>query len=167
MGLQSAYNAQFCTDTESDIIVEVQVSQQGNDTGLACPMLDQVEEVHGERPAEIWADASYFSIDEVVKMSQTGCIPYFAIPRKNRRGDEKVEDTRYLPKVNDAPAVAACRERMATPEAHESWRGILAFRMTIGLAFSQANFGGKGDSPVGRVILMLHFLKIFHKLSAS
>jgi transposase len=127
-GFNPAYNAQFCTDTESDIIVGVQVSQQGNDTGLACPMLDQVEEVHGERPAEIWADASYFSIDEVVKMSQTGCTPYFAIPWKNSTGKEKVEDTRYLPKVNDAPAVAACRERMATPEAQEKLikRGAVA-----------------------------------------
>jgi transposase len=83
-GFNPAYNAQFCTDMGSNIIVGMQVAQQGNDTGLASPMLDEVHAKHGQMPAEAVADTSYFSVGEVEKASKKGCMPYFAIPEKGQ-----------------------------------------------------------------------------------
>ena len=113
-GFNPAYNAQFCTDAESDIIVWMEVSQQGNDIGLASPMLEKVEEAHGKIPDEILADTGYFNKEEVVTISQKGCVPYIAIPGS---GGEKEEDSRYVPKKNDPPEVAEYRIRMSTGEA--------------------------------------------------
>jgi len=42
-GYRPAYNAQFCTDSQSNIIVGMQVSQQGNDFGLASSLSERVD----------------------------------------------------------------------------------------------------------------------------
>lgn len=122
-GFNPAYNAQFCTDSETNLIVGVQVSQQGNDTGLASPMLEQVREDHGQMPEEALADTSYFSREEIVAVTQKGCTPYIAIPGKGT-----TSETRYQPKKEDAPEVAACRVRMGTKEAKKKLiqRGAVA-----------------------------------------
>lgn len=126
-GFSPAYNAQFCTDTSSDLIVGLQVSQQGNDTGLASCMLAHIQAEQGLLPRTVLADASYFSVQEVVQVSQTGCTPYFAIPGKSP-GEKPGKATRYLPKKNDPPELAAIRERMSTQDAKEKLvqRGAVA-----------------------------------------
>lgn len=113
-GFNPAYNAQFCTDAQSNLIVGVQLSQQGNDTGLASPMVAEVQAHYGHLPQEAVLDSGYFSHDEIVTLSDRGCTPFVAIPRKGAS-----PESYYQPKVKDPPQVAACRLRMATPEAHE------------------------------------------------
>ena len=118
-GFNPAYNAQFCTDTDSNLIVGVQISQQGNDTGLASPMLAQVAADHGQMPDEILADTSYFRKEEVSTVSQMGATPYFAIPGKQAP---------YVPKKGDPPEVVALRLRMASEEGQQKmvFRGAVA-----------------------------------------
>ena len=118
-GFNPAYNAQFCTDTDSNLIVGVQISQQGNDTGLASPMLAQVAADHGQMPDEILADTSYFRKEEVSTVSQMGATPYFAIPGKQAP---------YVPKKGDPPEVIALRLRMASEEGQQKmvFRGAVA-----------------------------------------
>ena len=125
-GFNPAYNAQFCTDTQSNLIVAVLVSQQGNDTGLASPMLQAVLASQGKMPAEILADTSYFSRPEVVAVSQMSCTPVFALPEKGKAKTEP--ETRYMPKPTDPPEVAALRVRMGTEEAQSKLvkRGAVA-----------------------------------------
>lgn len=155
-GFNPAHNAQFCTTLDNDLIVGVQVSQQGNDTGLASPMLDQVARDHGERPQLAVADTSYFGVDEVVAVSQAGqCTPYFAIPWKGR-GQERPENNRYTPKESDPPAVAACRQRMATPQAKEllTKRQAVAERVFAVLdQFNLARVRVRGTQKVRTVLL--------------
>jgi hypothetical protein len=116
-GFNPAYNTQFCTDTTSNLIVGIQVSQQGNDTGLASPMLDQVQADYGTMPKEILADTSYFSKNEVVALIQKGCLPYIAIPNKGVGKQSAETGEQYLPKPTDPPEVASYRVRMGTEEA--------------------------------------------------
>jgi transposase len=122
-GFNPAYNAQFCTDTQSNLIVGVQLSQQGNDTGLASPMLTEVQTNYGLMPAEAVLDSSYFSQDEIVTLCELGCTPYVAIPDKGT-----TPESRYQPKKNDPPQVADCRLRMGTPAGQEmlTIRGAVA-----------------------------------------
>lgn len=115
-GFNPAYNAQFCTDTESNIIVWMDVTQQGNDTGLGSKMLDDVEGAHGKYPDKAIMDTGYFSRDEVVKIAQKGCVPFIAIPGK---APNKDTDYRYIPKKNDQPEVSEFRVRMGKDEAKE------------------------------------------------
>lgn len=117
-GFSPAYNAQFCTDVDSNIIVGVDVSQQGNDTGLASPMLQQIEEDYDQRPKAILADTSYASHDEITSTTQSGTTPYIAIPIKGNQADKSEEDA-YAPHKGDTPEVLAWRERMASPEGQQ------------------------------------------------
>jgi transposase len=117
-GFSPAYNAQFCTDVDSNIIVGVDVSQQGNDTGLASPMLQQIEEDYDQRPKAILADTSYASHDEITSTTQSGTTPYIALPIKGNQADKSEEDA-YAPHKGDTPEVLAWRERMASPEGQQ------------------------------------------------
>jgi hypothetical protein len=47
-GYRPAYNVQFSTATDSQIIVGVDVINIGSDQGQLSPMLDQVEQRYGE-----------------------------------------------------------------------------------------------------------------------
>lgn len=122
-GFRPALNAQFDSDTHSRIIVGMQVSQQGNDTGLASPMQVEVQARLGQMPAEVLIDTSYFSCNEMVTLTKKGCTPIVAIPDKGA-----TPEARFQPKPDDPPQVAACRMRMATPEAQEKLkkRGAVA-----------------------------------------
>jgi transposase len=108
-GFRPAENAQFCTDCESDIIVAVMVTQQGNDTGLASPMMDKIEQDYQVLPEALLADTSYASLEEIVKLSDQGVTPYIAIPIKGKSTAET-----YLPKAKDAQQVADWRIRMGS-----------------------------------------------------
>jgi hypothetical protein len=125
-GFSPAYHAQFCTDTQTDLIVGLQVSQQGNDTGLASPMLEEMQAHYGKLPEEMLADTSYFSRQEIVTLTLKGCTPSIAIPEKGA-----TPESRFQPKPDDPPQVAAFRVRMATPEAQEKLkkRGPVAERV--------------------------------------
>lgn len=117
-GFSPAYNAQFCTDVDSNIIVGVAVSQQGNDTGLASPMLEQIAAEYDQRPQAILADTSYASLAEITRITQSGTRPYIAIPIKGNQAD-KVEEEAYAPHKGDTPEVVAWRERMASAEGQQ------------------------------------------------
>jgi len=117
-GFSPAYNAQFCTDVGSNIIVGVAVSQQGNDTGLASPMLQQIEEAYHQCPEAILADTSYASHDEITTITQSGTIPYIALPLKGIQ-TETVSTDAYIPHKGDTPEVVAWRERMASAEGQQ------------------------------------------------
>jgi transposase len=117
-GFNPAYNAQFCTDVASNIIVGLAVSQQGNDTGLASPMLAQLEADYDQRPTAILADTSYASHDEITTITQQGTTPYIAIPIKGNHADKVVEDA-FAPHKGDTPQVLAWRERLASPEGQQ------------------------------------------------
>ena len=52
-GFRPAYNGQFCTDTPSQIMVGVEVSNAGNDQGQMVPMLDRVADHYGQYPKRL------------------------------------------------------------------------------------------------------------------
>jgi hypothetical protein len=58
-GYNAAYNAQFCTDTGSQIIVGVDMSSSGVDQGQMTPMLSQLKQRYGTAPAEYLVDGGY------------------------------------------------------------------------------------------------------------
>ena len=51
-GFRPAYNVQFATTTDSQVIVGVEVCNSGSDLGQLAPMLDQVQQRYGQEPEE-------------------------------------------------------------------------------------------------------------------
>jgi transposase len=122
-GFNPAYNVQFCTDLDTDLIAGLQLSQQGNDTGLASPMLEELQRRYGKTPEELTGDTSYFSRAEIVTLTRLGCTPYIALPDKGPS-----PESRYQPKPGDPPELVAYRRRMASEDAQKKLkkRGAVA-----------------------------------------
>ena len=64
-GFNPAYNVQFATDTPSQVIVGVDVINQGTDAGQLTPMVEQVEQRTGVRPTEMLADGGFSTKDDL------------------------------------------------------------------------------------------------------
>lgn len=111
-GFRPAYNVQLASDTASGIVVGVQVTNQGTDSGLIDPMLDEVKRRTDRQPEEHLVDAGYTKLATIDKAAERGVTVYAPVPKsRNPSIDENV------PKPNDSEAVAEWRTRMATDEA--------------------------------------------------
>lgn len=68
-GYNPAYNVQFSTDTETQVIVAVDVINQGTDAGQLAPMVEQIEDRTDVRPREVLADGGFATKDEIQQLN--------------------------------------------------------------------------------------------------
>jgi transposase len=120
-GFNPAYNVQFATDTESQIITGVDVINSGSDQGQLAPMLEQHEERYEQRPEEVLVDGGFSKKEDIVTAADRGTTVYAPV-RKSKKADVDP----HAPRADDEPAVAAWRERMATDEAKEIYKARAA-----------------------------------------
>ena len=123
-GFRPAYNVQFATDHDSDVIVGVAVTNAGNDQQQLTPMLEQIARRVG-CPVAVLVDGGYVSHPAIDHATAHGIEVLAPVPR--RRGTN--EPVPVQP--DDSPAVAAWRDRMATDaaKAQYRWRGAIAERI--------------------------------------
>lgn len=115
-GYNPAYNAQLCTDTESQIIVGVDMVTSGVDQGQMTPMLQQLESRYGTAPAEYLVDGGYVTGPEI-NLAATTCTVYAPLPAQ---GSDKLAP--HEKRQGDSKAVVAWRNRMTTDEAKEIYK---------------------------------------------
>lgn len=118
-GFRPAVNVQFATDTDSQVITGVEVTNRGSDQGEMAPMVEQHHERYGVYPGEVLVDGGFAKLDdiEVVSAPDKGCTVFAPVPKpKNEARD------RYEPLPSDSPAVAEWRKRMGTEEAKEIYK---------------------------------------------
>ena len=107
----SAFNVQFATDVETQIIVGVDVTNVGSDMGQMPTMVDQLLKNYGRVPTDILVDGGFTSnrsIDSVTSPPY-GCTVFGPVQKPK-------DPTRnpHLPLPEDSPAVATWRRRMGT-----------------------------------------------------
>ena len=113
-GFRPAYNVQLATDTATQIITGVAVSNSGGDQGKMAPMVHQLEERYGQAPKEMLVDGGFAKKEDIAEVSPpTGGTTVYAPVQKSK----DPERDPHTPRADDAPAVAEWRQRMATPEA--------------------------------------------------
>ena len=118
-GYRPAYNVQFATDTPSQVIVGVEVTNSGGDQGQMAPMVEQIEERHGKSPDEMLVDGGYVKKEDIDKVSAPqGKTTVYAPVMKSKAPDRDA----HTPRSDDTPAVAEWRQRMATDEAKEIYK---------------------------------------------
>jgi transposase len=123
-GYRPAYNVQFATDHDSDVIVGVAVTNASDQHELV-PMLTQIETRTGRGPDTLLVDGGYVghpAIDEATARGVTFVAP---VPHRPGSADPvPVQPT-------DSPAVVAWRARMQTEEAKQQYRyrGAIAERV--------------------------------------
>jgi len=113
-GFRPAYNGQFCTDTPSQIIVGVEVSNAGNDQGQMVPMLDRVADHYGQYPDEALVDGGFVNKDAITAVAAPArnVTLYAPVPNPKDPGRDP-----YQPLPTDSPAVAQWRQRMGSEAA--------------------------------------------------
>jgi transposase len=119
-GFRPGYNVQFATDTESGVIVGVEVTNAGNDGKELPPMLDQLKERYERIPDEALVDGGFATKHAIDQADERGCTVYAPI-KDEKKKRAKGEDP-YAPKKGDSPAVAAWRSRMGTVVAKVIYR---------------------------------------------
>jgi hypothetical protein len=111
-GFRPAYNWEFAVDTACLVITGVEVVNTGSDKAQAEPMLDQVQVRCGRWPKDWLMDGGFVTLAAIEMAEARGVRVLAPVPEPK----DETRD-RYAPLPGDAPAIAAWRERMGTPEA--------------------------------------------------
>jgi transposase len=116
-GFRPAYNAQLAVDTETQIVVGVDVNNQGSDQGQLVPMIDQLEQRYRRVPAQVLVDGGFAGLEQIDTAAQRDCVIYAPVVKpKDPERDPHVA----LP--TDSPAIADWRQRMGTAEAKQIYK---------------------------------------------
>jgi transposase len=127
-GFRPAFNVQLATTADAArVIVGVEVTNRGSDSGEAPPMLEQIEARTGTRPSEILVDGGYVDHASIERATEDGTTVYGPLP-KPRPGDTRDP---HAPREDDSEAVAAWRERMGSEEAKVIYKQRAATAETV------------------------------------
>jgi len=123
-GFRPAYNVQFATTCEEQVIVGMDVVNTGSDMAQLVPMVEQVEQRLGESP-DAWLVDGGFPAHEQIDAVADKTEVYAPVPEPRAKKDEQgneVQQDKHQPKADDSDAVANWRQRMATAEAKEIYK---------------------------------------------
>lgn len=120
-GFRPAYNGQFAVDTATQVVVGVEVSNEGSDQGKMSPMLGQLGRRYGKVPKEYLVDGGFSSLAEIKTCTDLGTTVYAPVakPKDGTRD-------RHAPCPGDSDAVAQWRSRMGTEAAKEVYKSRAA-----------------------------------------
>ena len=118
------YNAQAAVDSQTQVIVAAELTQQANDSQQLIPMIQQVVANVGSTPIAVSADAGYWSAANVTDERVAGVDLHIAT---GRQGHGEPEDTAFGP----PPEGASPRETMAHKLGTEAGRSIYKMRKAI------------------------------------
>lgn len=116
-GFRPAYNGQFSVDTETQIVVGVEVSNSGSDHGQLVPMLGQLQQRYGKIPVQSLVDGGFAGLRDIENASEMGTVVYAPVAQPK----DKTRDP-YVPLETDSPVVGQWRQRMGTAEAKEIYK---------------------------------------------
>ena len=116
-GFRPAYNGEFATTPGTQVIVGVAATNEGSDQGELVPMVEQLDERYGQRPADLLVDGGFASHDAIEQVTARGCTVYAPVPKPKDPTRE-----RYDGRPGDSAAVKAWRERMGTVEAQTIYK---------------------------------------------
>lgn len=123
-GFRPAYNVQFATTCEEQVIVGMDVVNAGSDMAQLGPMVEQVERRLGRNP-DAWLVDGGFPAHEQIDAVAGKTEVYAPVPepraKKDEEGNEIAQD-KHQPKADDSEAVAKWRSRMATDAAQEIYK---------------------------------------------
>jgi transposase len=138
-GFRPAYNVQFATDCDGQVIVGLDVVTAGSDMAQLAPMVDQVEQRVGKVPAQWLVDGGFPAHDQIDavagKTELYAPVPKSKPPKSNDQPKDPPDGnasgaspeappvvSEFAPKPGDSEAVAQWRQRMNTDAARELYK---------------------------------------------
>lgn len=120
------YNAQIVADSEAQIIVACDLTEETTDKQQLAPVLEQVEQNLGVKPAAASADAGYWSEAQVSDERLRGIALYVATGKE--KGDETVETAEEQAAPGDGVSpLEAMKQKLKS----EAGRAIYKMRKAI------------------------------------
>ena len=116
-GFNPAFNVQFATDTQSQVIVGVDVVNQGTDSGQMGPLMDQVEQRAGSRPKEVLVDGGFATKEDIQRVNQPSSGTQVYAPVKEEEQQRQKGQDPFAPRPGESPELTEWRTRMGTDEA--------------------------------------------------
>ena len=116
-GFRPAFNVQFSTDTDSQIIVGFDVVNEGSDQNQLSPMLEQIHKRTGEYPDNVLVDGGFVNNTDIENTTQKDVTLYAPVQKPK---DESRDP--YQPMSKDSQSVADWRKRMGTDAAKEIYK---------------------------------------------
>jgi hypothetical protein len=125
-GFRPAFNVQFATECQSQVIVGMDVVNAGSDMAQLSPMVEQVEKRLGRSPDEWLVDGGFPAHEQIDAVADKTEV-YAPVPeprgKKGAQGKEVQQDKdKHQPKPGDSEAVAQWRARMDSEEAREIYK---------------------------------------------
>jgi hypothetical protein len=118
-GFRPAYNTQFASDCDTQVIVGVEVSTSGSDMAQLAPMVEQLEQRLGQSAQQWLVDGGFPAHEQIDAVAEKTEV-YAPVPepraQKADEGNDIAQD-KHQPKPGDSPAVAKWREHMGSDEA--------------------------------------------------
>lgn len=123
-GFRPAFNVQFATDTKTQVITGVDVTNCGSDQGEMLPMVEQHQERYDKVPSEYLVDGGFAKKDDIEQLdpdpddeTSAGTTVYAPVqkPKKETRDP-------HQPHAGDSPKIAAWRTRMGTDAAKQIYK---------------------------------------------
>jgi len=118
-GFRPAYNVQYAVAGSEmggpRTIVGVHVTNVGSDMGSLGPMVEQIEQRTGQRPAVLLADGGHAKAEDIAATRRMG-VDVLVPPAKTAKTIEQLEAE------GADPEVIAWRQRMETDEAKQLYR---------------------------------------------
>ncbi len=109
-GFRPAYNVQVASVAGEQIVVAVDVTNNGSDGGLMRPMLEQVQTQTGHFPKRHVVDGGFTNFDDIEWAHDKG-TEVFCPPKKPKKGADP-----YKVRPSDGPGTSAWRGRMGSEE---------------------------------------------------
>lgn len=127
-GFRPAFNVQFATTCEDQVIVGMDVVNVGSDMAQLGPMVEQVEQRLGQTPDKWLVDGGFPAHEQIDAVAGKTEV-YAPVPEPRAKKDAKkdeagneVQQDKHAPKPDDTEAVAKWRARMASDEAKEIYK---------------------------------------------
>jgi transposase len=137
-GFRPAYNVQFATECEGQVIVGMDVVTAGSDMAQLAPMVEQVEQRLGKAPEQWLVDGGFPAHEQVDavagKTELYAPVPKSKPPKSKDKSDGGSGEaghteqpappvvSEFEPKPGDSEAVARWRQRMNTDAAREIYK---------------------------------------------
>jgi len=119
-GYRPAYNVQFATTCGTRLIVGVDVTNEGSDSGQMEPMVTQLEQDFEAFPQEYLVDGGFSSRDDTTQLEKWGVKVYSPVKKAETLLDQGQDP--YARRPRDTDEYYAYRQRMKTAEAQEIYK---------------------------------------------
>jgi transposase len=123
-GFRPAFNVQFATTCEEQVIVGMDVVNAGSDMAQLSPMVEQVDKRLGRSPDEWLVDGGFPAHEQIDAVAGKTEV-YAPVPQPKVKHDEQgneVQQDPHQPKAGDSEAVAQWRARMGSEQAKEIYK---------------------------------------------